>query len=435
MKPSFYNIFFDVDKKHYVYNTLTSGLISLTEDILRSLQDENLNNISSQVVDVLAEQGFVTSKSMDELSCYKYYYNKLQYQQPDTIRFVFVPTYGCNLDCSYCYQGKIKDPKQLDKSQISSLKLFVLNEIKRNNNIRKIQLGFYGGEPLLCKRANIEIANYVRELANELNLKIETNITTNAVLIDSDIIENFIIPNDMKIQITIDGVKSTNDTRRVSKNNKSSFDSIKSSIMLLNYYGLKDNIILRLNVDNHNINEIDDVLREFSDLVGDFYVSPLLEAGNNTCNKDTCISKSTFFAKYYNEIECKLKALNINKEYKHTFGKKKPCAINKENGYFIDCNLDVYKCVGFVGEKHFAVGQISDNGVLVKNSNYYKQLTWSPFNFSKCVNCNLLPACASGCAYDAYLNNGSINHNYCEIQQDSLIRELTDYVKRIYKQA
>lgn len=62
---------------------------------------------------------------------------------------------------------------------------------------------------------------------------------------------------------------------------------------------------------------------------------------------------------------------------------------------------ELYKCWNDVGVHERSVGNIKDDLALM-NSNVLHQeyLLWSPLNYTKCVECEYLPICMSGCPFN-----------------------------------
>ena len=73
-----------------------------------------------------------------------------------------------------------------------------------------VRIEYFGGEPLLNK-------NFISKLASELNLRkipFTASITTNATLINENILTLLYQSNVKVFQITIDGVEETHNTLR-----------------------------------------------------------------------------------------------------------------------------------------------------------------------------------------------------------------------------
>ena len=391
--------------------------------IVESLKDNNFSSIDEDSIIILRDHGIIVDEDANELSAYEYYYNCMQYGNiEEELRLVILPTYQCNLRCVYCFEHTQDYNYKLDADNIDSILSFTFNELK-DKNYKTLRLLLFGGEPLLCKDACISLTQKLSDLASRNNLGFICQIVTNSILVDEQLIQTLIKPFNMKMQITIDGEKQTHDQRRVYKSGKGTFDEIRSRLVLLNNFGCKHLIDLRLNIDRNNLDNVDSVVKDFSKLCNYLYVGLLRPVGNNSCRKDDCITDIEYLTSIRPHLFKLLEKLqNRNASYV-SFGKKKPCALNRHANYIIDPLLDVYKCDNLVGNKKYSVGSII-NGELKKNSEYYKQSTWSPFHFEQCRKCMLLPVCCSDCAYRCLLHEGTMDRPHCALTEEDLVKQI-----------
>lgn len=435
MKPSRYNIFFEFNNKHYVYNTLSSAILSLTSDIINSLKTGDIYTFEDKIKSSLKKNGIIADADCDEYSLYEYYYNTIQYNTTnEELRIVILPTYQCNLCCTYCFEECKDLSYKLTDEKINSIIQFIEGEIQAPfRKYKKINLILFGGEPLLCSNECLLLMEQIKNITEKNSMVFISKIITNGTLINKSIITQLILPYRMRIQITLDGDRDTHDKRRRYKSGHGSFEQINKSIHLLNELGCKELIDLRLNIDKENLDSVESTYAYFHNLCGNMYIGLLKPIGNNVCHYDTCITDNDYMI----NIRPILKP--IYKKYKKElhyvpFGKKKPCALNRQGCYVIDPNLYVYKCDNLVGMKQFSVGKIV-NGSLIKSSQYYKQLTWSPFHFDKCKPCKLLPVCASDCAYRCLSNEGTMFKPHCAITEKQLIEKVKIYIAKKYEQS
>lgn len=426
MKVSYYNIYFKHKDKNYVYNTLTTSLLSLDDKTVELLQNKQIDKISEETQGKLYEQNIIVDDTLDELAAYEYYYNTTQYCGfKDELRLVFVPTYNCNLRCVYCFE-ECHSHKIINQTDIIQIVAFVKEQLQANPLYKKLSVVLFGGEPLLCADQCATLCDMLSSLSRELGLEMSTKISTNAILITPEIIQELFIPNKMRIQITMDGNKGFHNQRRIYKNGMGTYDKIINSIKLLNEYGIKDTIDLRINVDKNNIEAIDEVLQDIHDKVGYIYVGLLRAVGNNLERVSDCISDNDYILYYRPILEPLFKRYGKNLRY-GDFGKKHACALNSGNSFIVDCDLKVYKCDNLIGQMQYAVGEIM-NGHFKTSPEYYSQRTWSPFHFEKCRNCILLPACTASCAYLCLLKNNSMNKPVCAVSKEQLIGRIKQYI-------
>lgn len=426
-KASFYNLYFDDSNHKYVFNTLTSSLIGVPSSIVDALRKNEFSGISKDSLKFLCERGIVVDSLMNESRYFEYYYNTRQYRQSDELFVVVIPTYNCNLRCTYCYQGGNRKSRSMGANEYKAILNFIKIQIYQKK-LKSIKLIFFGGEPLLCKDYIIQLAEEIRRIANETKLNFYSSIITNAVLVNQEIIDKLLIPNSMTIQVSIDGNRISHDKKRIDALGRGTYDNIKLALRKMVSCGLKKNIILRINIDKTNCAEIESILEEFSSLVGKFYFGRLRPDGNYGCNSELCITTEEYQTIYLPLIRSLATKYPIDR-CERQFGKKHPCGFNKTYSYIIDPYLDVYKCDGLVGNSLFSVGKILDDGQFKKNDNFFLQATWSPFRYIKCKKCKLLPLCAGGCPYSGYIKTRNIESPYCEYTEELVVRELIAVIR------
>lgn len=134
--------------------------------------------------------------------------------------------------------------------------------------------------------------------------------------------------------------------------------------------------------------------------------------------------------------------MELLKEYGYCmtpeFGKMQPCAIGGENKFNIDPYLNVYTCELAVNQPELRVGIIDEEGEFIPNNKYYKMMNHSPSLYKECMECKLMPMCATGCPTKAYIRDGkrdgNINKPYCMHTEEELLNYLEHYVDSLEKE-
>jgi len=130
----------------------------------------------------------------------------------------------CNFKCTYCTYSDSNDDYSFedervmsDKIAISSIDYFfkLINSNERITRYGKKTISFYGGEPLLNFRLIKKCVEYVKSY--RARDKICFNMTTNASLIKDRILD-YLIENDIRLLISLDGPKEEHDCHRSCKN-------------------------------------------------------------------------------------------------------------------------------------------------------------------------------------------------------------------------
>ena len=435
MKFSIYNHIFDFDNQTFLYNILTTALVKLDTTTANLIRNSRIDELNEEIVAAFKRLGFIVAASADELLEYKYFYDRTRYGMSSAVlHFTFIPTYACNLACPYCLQGGYKDSKMIDDKGIDAVLSFIRKSaLNPQNQIRpeKLFITLYGGEPLIAKHELKVFCKGALDIANEADLPIEFAMATNLTLLDEDMIA-LMRTYKIYVQASIDGTKVMHDKRRIKVDGSGTYDTIVANLKRLVDAGLRKQITIRLNVDCESINESAATFKDMMKYSDDIYFAFLTPyKGVNDAYKDKCVTPDCYSSMMVQKFS------KILMEHGHnavqSFGKKSPCAMNCENKYWIDCNLDVYKCELLVKLPECRIGHLTKDGELLIEPNFYRQINFSPFNHEKCRQCKLLPMCGGGCPATAYLNtgirDGDLSKCQCATNESSLTDYLVDYVK------
>lgn len=149
---------------------------------------------------------------------------------------LFQLTGNCNLNCIYCCYGDmyvIENTKiSMTTKIVDKLFDFMLPHWKSSKNIsfnNPIQIGFYGGEPLL----NITLIAYIISCCEKIeteNIHFIYSVTTNGVLLDKYM--DFLVEKDISLLISLDGNNEHNKLR-INKKGEESFEQVYRNIKLL----------------------------------------------------------------------------------------------------------------------------------------------------------------------------------------------------------
>lgn len=434
MKASFYNIFFENDNHKYVYNTLTTGLAELDDDTYSNLKN-NVVDFSEKNLKALMQAGYLVDDSEDEYNKYLYFYNSVRFgRSASTFVITFVPTYGCNLACPYCMQGQDKNPKRITDEGVNSIVLFCEKQIakteEQGQEIKQLYVNLFGGEPTLYKDALFLFCRSIKRLADEKSIPIAFLMTSNFTMIDDNLI-NFIDEYDISVQITIDGTPEQHDKRRITKTGLGTYETIISNLQRIKDRGLKSKITIRINLDKDNVSDAEAILKKLMPFSDDIYFGYLDNYSGKNDDFTSCIDCNQYATINTSRLDDILRENGFLLGGRR-FGKQAPCSINSVNKFFVDCNLDVYKCDMLLNNPKMRVGTIGDDGSFSPEAGYYYQMNISPEKYPRCRYCKLLPLCGSGCAGKSYfrfsVGTNQINKENCSYSEEDLVSYLVNYV-------
>ncbi len=150
----------------------------------------------------------------------------------------------CNLRCKHCYHDNYKE-KGLELSQLIEIGTHLCDAIREWGKIGSFSIT--GGEPFTRKDDVFQLLDLF-ENREEVG---HVDILTNGTLIDEKIIDNLLQYKKLRrIQLSLEGLKETNDQIR----GEGSFDSIVDKIRLLNESGLTTCVMMT--IGNHNKSEV-----------------------------------------------------------------------------------------------------------------------------------------------------------------------------------
>ena len=100
--------------------------------------------------------------------------NELRKQMNNVLYLAIMPTEACNFRCPYCYEDHA--PATMEPKILWQIKQFVAACIPRFESVR---LGWFGGEPTLCKDTVLDFSQYMQSLGLNHPFELEMSMTTN----------------------------------------------------------------------------------------------------------------------------------------------------------------------------------------------------------------------------------------------------------------
>ena len=238
------------------YNNLSHELI-----LLDNVEKNNyLNDL--KLKKELINHLFLVDKNDDEFKKVKEFKKiiKLFNRKKDLNKFVIFPTTDCNARCFYCYE---LNRKRIHMNDIVAND--VADYIIKKNNSNKINIQWFGGEPLYNYRA-IDI---ICDSLNKNKVNFSSTMVSNGYLFNDELIDKAVNNWHLEyVQITIDGTEELyNATKAYIYKDPSPFRKIINNIHLLLNKGIR--VEARLNMDNRNVDDLnilsDQLLTEFNE--------------------------------------------------------------------------------------------------------------------------------------------------------------------------
>ena len=124
--------------------------------------------------------------------------------------------HACNLRCKYCFADEGEYNGHKGVMSLDTMKKSIEYVVKRSGPRRNIEIDLFGGEPTMIMKDVKEIVAYARENEKAWNKNIRFTMTTNATLLDDEMMEYMDGEFD-NIILSLDGRKDINDKVRRSE--------------------------------------------------------------------------------------------------------------------------------------------------------------------------------------------------------------------------
>lgn len=327
-------------------------------------------------------------------------------------------TEQCNMFCKYCFANSDISKKMHMSEDVMQN---IVNQMRDMPEIKHVVFEIQGGEPFLVPDIIEKFVILTKSSFKNSNKKFSFKTTTNATLIDDNIIK-LIKKYNIEVSISLDGPKEIHDSYRIYKNGKGSFDDTWRGTQKLREAGELSGVVC--NITNKNVKKP----RELVDFFGKYDISfkprPVCVLGREVNNKTAPSGKDWFecfkvLHFYSQEKGVENLASTIFSENAYTPVRdyiclRSPCGAGREIINF-NPNGDVHPCDGFKDYEEFCIGNVMNENVvdMLKKPivQSIKNRSWE--NIPKCKKCIFKAMCGS-CAYSAY---GAFNDCFREDTQ------------------
>lgn len=414
----------------------------ISEPALRPVS-EPVATPAPEVVESLTRRGYLTTMSVPEEEGHVARFAKKLHdvERRSGPGYLFMPTYDCNLRCSYCFQDHMRtDPEfsHLLRTMTPEMvdRIFeAMVPIERDHGIEETDdysrdIGLYGGEPLLA--ANRSIVEYIVESARARGPATFWAVS-NATELDA--YEDLLGPDGVaSLQITLDGPPEEHDQRRVYADGSGSFAKIARNIDMCLDLGV--NVSIRMNLDRVNLRHVprlaDEIVARGWDRRDGFsvYTARIVPANENV-ERDTVFATTWELDEAIDELravhpsmsvigrpddglELRARAIFESRAAGRTQFKSSYCAAHSTM-YIFDPFGDIYACWERTGDPKIRIGHLEEDGSVQMNEALTRR--WrsrTPASNPTCRKCRYAFHCGGGCAVLAEGQKGKFFTNYCD---------------------
>jgi uncharacterized protein len=398
---------------------------------------------SDRTLDSLRQRGYLTSMSVQEEEGHFARTVKRLHRQAvaQGIGYIIMPTYNCNLRCSYCFQDHMRSnpdyrhllrtisPQVVDRIFAAMPQIEAAHGVTPDD-VTTRRMGFFGGEPLLAE--NRQIIEYIIGRAQAMG-PVRFWAVSNATELHA--YRDLLGPQGISmIQITLDGPPDEHDKRRIRADGSGTFADIARNIDLC--LEREVSISVRVNLDPRNIVDMprlgDEIVSRGWDQNGRFHVyTAKINAGNENTKLQDTFATAWELSNALDELravhpsmrvfgrpdeDLENRALKIFDSGAHGLPQFKTSFCGAHTGmYIFDAFGDIYSCWERTGDPGIRIGRLPEEGGVEMNEALTRM--WhsrTPASNPTCRKCRYAMHCGGGCAVLAEGQKGKFFTNYCD---------------------
>lgn len=410
-----------------IYNMVGEDKLIDRETVINNLKDkwskEEIEEAYDELLDLVKEE-ILYSKDL---------YEEVAMAGDDSESYIKAlclnVVHDCNLRCKYCFadEGEYKGCRKPMSAEIGKKAIDYV--LENSGSIKNIEIDLFGGEPLMVFDTIKEIVDYAKEKDKLYNKNIRFTMTTNATLLNDEIID-YIDKNIGNIILSIDGRKEVNDNVRIRVDGSGCYDRILPNIKkMVDRRDPSKQYYARGTFTRENTDFYEDIMALANEGFTEISIEPVVlpDSHNLSIRREDLpkiyeqydiLYKEMLRRAEENDNPFKFYHFNIDLNggpcvYKRIAG----CGAGHEY-VAITPDGDIYPCHQFVGNEEFLMGNINDG---IKNKDLSKEFkTAHIYNKPKCRECWARFYCSGGCQANNFNFNGDIHVPYeigCEMQK------------------
>ncbi|MET9293179.1 radical SAM protein [Streptomyces sp. NPDC003077] len=287
----------------------------------------------------------------------------LRIVDPQEMHLILLPTEQCNFRCTYCYE----------QFPVARMRPTVIRGVKalmarRAGALRFLELGWFGGEPLLAKPVVLDVSAYAQELARRNpGLVYAGSMTTNAYLLTEPVARELVAVGVRSFHISLDGPEDVHDQSRLRINGQGSFRRIWTNLQAIADSDLECSVILRIHYSPETYLRLDPLIDQINDAFGDdtrfsVYFKDIERLGGEG---DDAIRLFSEDANHDIQAALNSKLRMTDRVYSEARNGVYICYASRANSLIVRHDGSLGKCTVALYDERNTVGKISEDGSLV----------------------------------------------------------------------
>lgn len=349
---------------------------------------EKIKAQHAELYDHLLQKGIFVCDDADETEAYirkREEYERSSGEYTITIN----PTLACNMSCWYCYESHKNMPAM--SADVKQSVLLLIDKLLADNKLKKLNLSFFGGEPLLYfDKVVVDIINHAKMQCKAFDAKLSIHFTTNAYLLTDSVLKQ-LEGLDVSFQITIDGGKQVHDSVRKTKGGEPTYARIVEHIHQTLSRGFS--VGVRFNYTAKSMPSFIDVVKDFSHLpqeqkhLVNFTFQRVWQ--DNEGDASQVEQQVEHIERAFEQAGL---FVNNAKSYIVPY-----CYADGVNTAVVNYNGDLFKCTARDFAPKSKEGTLAADGTLRWNERLRKRMSIR-HGSDTCLQCRIYPICHGGCS-------------------------------------
>ncbi|MBG6146626.1 uncharacterized protein IWQ51_004777 [Labrenzia sp. EL_142] len=386
-------------------NLTTRQLIDVPSDKLQDFEFvlSNPNSLDSFsfpqwiIRSALQNYGFLIPEQKNEINDLE---KRFWAEKRDSSKFSIgiILTKKCNLRCIYCNQehrGSL-----FTKSDESKVEKLFQREAK---NLKNFSVTWWGGEPLLRLDAIERMSDYFISVCEDHNINYSAFTSTNGVLITEDVAKKLQNLKFKQFQISIDGPASVHDLQRPLASGAGTSDAVIAGLSNISQVFEPNVETVSLRIHSTKIASAPhDEWLEFLDRIIPFkdHITLHFNAAYESFRfaKENTLSHQEMLDRLSGVIaEARARGFRFATENILNNHSLMHCGAVSDRSWFVLPGGRITRCNTTFDDPQNDCGRILDDGRLELYEAADRWVSFSPFKYDECTECDVLPVCMGGC--------------------------------------
>ena len=234
-----------------IYSGRSGKLVPVSLAEHKAIKNKDISTITASRLEILKKAEIIVSNDISDMEAI-INRNNQAINNSDSLYFVILPTSFCNMGCGYC--GQSHEKGSINQELVRKITTRISGALQ-SLRPKKIDIGWFGGEPLVGYAKILELSDELIKSAQETSTEYNAKMVTNGSLLTlNKLIELHERCKVTEFHITLDGPPEIHDKRRFLKKEGKSFHKITDLIQkaLRDEKLNKIKYIFRTNIDKEN---------------------------------------------------------------------------------------------------------------------------------------------------------------------------------------